>query len=241
MRKTNMTPAQRLVRETIALLEGEAISPECALAMIRSAADGSEEPDAWAQLARLYSQGIGCEKNKELATEALRKSGKADWLLPQDSDSWLDPEDEAFSSMDEDEIYVEQLEEDRLVDDFLDQEEDDNLARYARYDTANPGCNAENPIVISPSKDYEEEEVLELESMLRPTPYRYVDYEVVKQRIESKGDRRIDHVTVRVSSHPLLTDDGDGNLYLPTPRFLGYEDYWFDIPGYLSAFYQPPV
>ena len=93
MRKTNMTPAQRLVRETIALLEGEAISPECAFAMIRFAADGSEEPDAWAQLARFYSQGIGCEKNKELATEALRKSGKADWLLPQDSVSWLDPED----------------------------------------------------------------------------------------------------------------------------------------------------
>ena len=241
MRKTTMTPAQRLVRDTIALLEGEAISPECAFAMIRFAADGSEEPEAWAQLARFYNQGIGCEKNKELATEALRKSGKADWLLPQDSVSWLNPEDEAFSSMDEDEIYVEQLEEDRLVDDFLDQEEDGNLARYAHYDTANPGCNAENPIVISPSEDYEEDEVLELESMLRPIPYRYVDYEVVKQRLESMGDRRIDHVTVRVSTHPLLTDDGDGNLYLPTPRFLGYEDYWFDIPGYLSAFYQPPV
>ena len=34
-------------------------------------------------------------------------------------------------------------------------------------------------------------------------------------------------------------EDIDGELYLPRPRFLGYEDYWFDIPGYVSAFLPP--
>lgn len=237
MRETT-SPAQRLVHETIALLEGEAVSPECAFTMIRFAAEGSEEADAWAQLARLYNQGIGCEKNKTLSMDALRKSGKADWLLPQDTVSWLNPEDEPFPSMDEDVVYVEQAEENRLVDAFLDSGEDETLARYARYDTANPGCSPEKPIVIAPSRDYKEAELRELESLLRPIPYRYVDYEVSEQCVRVRNGRWIDHVRVRVSTHPLLTEDADGELYLPKMRFLGYEDYWFDIPGYISAFHD---
>ena len=236
--KETTSPAQRLVRETIALFEGEAISPECAFAMIRFAADGTEEPDAWAHLARFYSNGIGCEKNKALSMEALRKSGKADWLLPQDAVSWLNPEDDPFPTLDEDVVYVERSEEDRLVDAFLDSDEDEDLARYTCYDTANPGCSPENPIFIAPSDDYKEEELWELESLLRPIPYRYVDYEVAEQRVQVRNGRKIDHVRVRVCTHPLMTEDADGDLYLPEKRFLGYEDYWFDIPGYVSAFHD---
>ena len=175
---------------------------------------------------------------REDSPDALRKSGKADWLLPQDTVSWLNPEDEPFPSMDEDVVYVEQAEENRLVDAFLDSSEDETLARYARYDTANPGCSPENPIVIAPSRDYKEDELRELESILRPIPYRYVDYEVAEQRVRARNGRWIDHVRVRVSTHPLLTEDSDGELYLPKRRFLGYEDYWFDIPGCVSAFYD---
>lgn len=233
-----MTPARRLVRDTVSLYKDGAIIPERAFAMIRFAADGSEEPDAWSTLARFYYNGIGCERNEELAVDALRRGGKADWLLTPAPVTWLNPEDSLSILMDEDELYVERVDEDRLVDDFLDAEDDEEDARYARYNPANPGCSEENPIVISPKKDYELFEEMALRSILHSIPYRYVDYEVVKQHMVRRGDRYIDHVTVRVSTHPLLTDDGNGELYLPSRKDLGYEDYWFDLPGFVSAFWE---
>ena len=84
-----ITPVVRLVRETSNLLNRGEISPECAFRMISFAADGSEEPDAWAQLARYYRNGIGCKRDQGMALYALRKSGKADWLLtPEDEPAW---------------------------------------------------------------------------------------------------------------------------------------------------------
>lgn len=238
MLKETLTPVVRLIRGASALLWDRKISPACAFAITRFAADGSDEPDVWSQLGMYYRNGIGCERNNEKAMEALRKSGKVNWIFTEPPVTWLNPEDETATLMDEDELCVERAEEDRLVDAFLECEENEDRARYARYDTANPGCNPDNPIVIPPSKDYEDDESLALETILRPIPYRYVDYEVVEQRVQVRDGRKIDHVRVRVSTHLLLTEDADGELYLPKKRFLGYEDYWFDIPGYVSAFHD---
>ena len=235
-----ITPAKRLVRETIALYKGGMITPERAFCMIRFAADGSEEPDALSELARFYNNGIGCEKNEELALDALRRSGKADWLVGPAPVTWLNPEDDTELSMDEDEMCVELYDEERLVDDFLDRDDDDYRALYARYNPANPGCNERNPIVIDRTADYWDDEEVALEILLRLVPYRYVDYEVVDQHILSRDGRYIDHVTVRVSTHPLLTEDPDGDIYLPARKVLGIEEYWFDLPGNISAFRENP-
>lgn len=134
------TPVQRLVRETVAMLKNETISPERAFAMIRFAADGSDDPLALAELARLYNNGIGCEKNRELAIDLLRKSGKVDFLIPS-VPTRLDPWEEDYT-MDVDEICSKMEEENRLVDAFLELEWNENAARYARYDPSNPGCNS---------------------------------------------------------------------------------------------------
>lgn len=235
-----ITPAKRLVRETIALYKDGMLTPERAFALIRFAADGSDEPDALSELARFYNNGIGCEKNEELALESLRRSGKADWLLGPAPVTWLNPEEDTDILIDDDELCVELGDEERLVDAFLDWDDDEDRALYARYNPANPGCNEQNPIIIERTVDYREEEEETLDFLLRPLPYRYVDYEVIDQRIQRRGDRYIDHVTVRVSSHPLLTEDPDGELYLPVRKVLGIEEYWFDLPGNFSAFRGKP-
>ena len=234
------TPAKRLVRKTIALFKDGKITPERAFAMIRFAAEGSEEPDALSELARLYNNGIGCEKNEELALDAIRRSGKAEWLVGPAPDPFLNPEDDTEILMDDDELCVELDDEERLVDAFLDWDDDEESARYARYNPANQGCNAQNPVVIDRKVDYYEDEEAFLDALLRPIPYRYVDYEVVDQHIESRRDRYLDHVTVRVSTHPLLSEDPDGEIYLPARKVLGTEDYWFEFPGNYSAFRQIP-
>ena len=142
-----ITPVVRLVRETNNLLNRGEISPECAFRMISFAADGSEEPDAWALLARYYRNGIGCKRDEGMALYALRKSGKADWLLTPEDEPALGPE---FGGclMDEDEMYIERRDEDDLVDDFLDWDGNTVLAQYAEYDTANLGCSPDHPFVI---------------------------------------------------------------------------------------------
>lgn len=89
--------------------------------------------------------------------------------------------------MDDDELYVERVDEDRLVDFFLDAEDDEDDARYACYNPANPGCNEDSPIVIT-RRDWFDEE------------------------------------------------DEDGERYLPKGKVLGYEEYWFEMPGSFSAF-----
>ena len=202
MKTTTTTPVVRLVRETNNLLNRGEISPECAFRMTSFAADGSEEPDAWAQLARYYRNGIGCKRDEGMALYALRKSGKADWLLTPEDEPALGPE---FGGclMDEDEMYIERREEDDLVDDFLDWDGNTVLAQYAEYDTANLGCSPDHPFVI-------------------PMPAN-------PEHLNQDG-RTIDHIRVRVCTHPLLTEDADGSLYLPDRQFLGYEDYWFEIP-----------
>ena len=142
-----ITPVVRLVRETNNLLNRGEISPECAFRMTSFAADGSEEPDAWALLARYYRNGIGCKRDEGMALYALRKSGKADWLLTPEDEPALGPE---FGGclMDEDEMYIERRDEDDLVDDFLDWDGNTVLAQYAEYDTANLGCSPDHPFVI---------------------------------------------------------------------------------------------
>ena len=237
---TTITPARRLVRETVNLYKDGKITPERAFALIRFAADGSEEPDALSEMARFYNNGIGCERNEELALEALRRSGKADWLAGPAPDPWLNPEDDTDILMDDDELCVELQSEERLVDAFLDWDDDEDKVPYARHNPANPGCNEQNPIVIDRKVDYEEDEEAALEVLLCPIPYRYVDYEVVDQLIRRQGDRYIDHVKVRVSTHPLLTEDPDGEIYLPARKVIGTEEYWFDLPGFISAFRQIP-
>lgn len=233
MKTTTTTPVVRLVRETNNLLNCGKISPECAFRMISFAADGSEEPDAWAQLARYYRNGIGCKRDEEMALYALRKSGKADWLLTPEDEPAQCPE---FGGclMDEEEMYLKRQEEDGLVDEFLDWDGNTVLAQYAEYDTANLGCSPDHPFVIpmpaDPEHLFEEDEDDLLERVLRPIPYRYVDYEIADLKSLNLDGRTIDHIRVRVSTHPLLTEDQDGYLYLPDPQFLGYEDYWFEIP-----------
>ena len=229
-------PVQRLVRETVSLLKSGSISPERAFAAIRFATDGSDDRDAWSQLARFLYNGIGCEKNEDQAVQALRRCGKVDWILsPAPSALWLNPEDELSILMDDDELYVERVDEDRLVDFFLDAEDDEDDARYACYNPANPGCNKDSPIVIT-HRDWFDEEEDALKRLLHPIPYRYVDYEVAKQELLRRDGRYLDHVTVRVCSHPLLTEDEDGERYLPKGKVLGYEEYWFEMPGSFSAF-----
>lgn len=220
------TPVQRLVRETVAMLKNETISPERAFAMIRFAADGSDDPLALAELARMYNNGIGCEKNRELAIDLLRKSGKIDFLIPS-APARLDPWEEDYT-MDVDEICAKQEEENRLVDAFLELEWTDSAARYARYDPSNPGCNADDPIVIT-EDNCEVWENLELAFLLHGVPYRYVQYEVVKRRTTRSNGRLVDHIRVRVSTYPLLTEAANGELYIPASKFIGYEDYWFDV------------
>ncbi|MBR6458495.1 MAG: SEL1-like repeat protein [Bacteroidales bacterium] len=235
MKEMNITPVKRLVRETVSQLKDGMISPERAFAVIRFATDGSDEPEAWAQLARFYNNGIGCEKNEELALDALRRSGKVDWLVG--STPLRDPFE--FSSsfpIDEDEVYVEQKDENRLVDTFLDEDDYEGLELYAHYSPDNLGCSEQHPMVIPRKRDYYEEEDLVLDAILRPIPYRYVDYEIADQTLLTQGDRFIDHIKVHVYSHPLLTEDADGELYLPARKDLGYEDYWFELPGSYSAF-----
>ena len=148
----------------------------------------SDDRDAWSQLARFLYNGIGCEKNEDQAVQALRRCGKVDWILsPAPSALWLNPEDELSILMDDDELYVERVDEDRLVDFFLDAEDDEDDARYACYNPANPGCNEDSPIVIT-RRDWFDEE------------------------------------------------DEDGERYLPKGKVLGYEEYWFEMPGSFSAF-----
>lgn len=227
--KSYKTPAQRLLREAVSLLEGEYITPEHAFAMIRFAADGSNDPEALATLARMYGQGIGCEKNRELAMDLVRRSGKADFLSSPAPDTPLDPWEEDSSTMDDDEVFAKLEEENLLVDGFLESAWTDADARFDHYDTSNLGCSEDHPLVIPAGKDCDEWEERGLEGFLHGYPSRYVSYEVADKKTVVRNGRFIDHIRVRVSTYPLLSTTEDGDLYIPRSRFLGYEDYWFDI------------
>ena len=240
MKTEKLNPVVRLVRETTKQLKNGDVSPACAFRILRFATDGSDEPDAWSVLAGYYRNGIGCERNEQLALEALRKSGKVNWLVTPGNES----DDDAVETdllgengfpMDGDELLIKLKEDNDLVDLFLEQEESEDYARYAQYDPANPGCNPDDPIVIprmpvdvDPFSIITQE--LILDSLICPIPYRCVDYQVVDDSPEYHGDRYLSHILVAVYTHPLLTEDADGNLYLPHQRFLGYENYWFITP-----------
>lgn len=102
-------------------------------------------------------------------------------------------------------------------------------ARYATYDTANPGCSPEHPIIIDEPDNYVHMEYELLELLLRPSPYRFVDYELEQQRLIHQNGRALDMLRVRVFTHPLPKKGADGRWELPEPVFLGTEEYWFDI------------
>ena len=110
-------------------------------------------------------------------------------------------------------------------------------ARYEEYDPANPGCSEDNPIVIDIPSD-EVAVPLEydlLEYILRPSPYRFVDYEVERQQLVHRNGRSLDVLTVNVYTHPLLTFDSFDNPTRLERQFLGTELYWFDITAAFKA------
>lgn len=107
-------------------------------------------------------------------------------------------------------------------------------ARYERYDAANPGCSLDHPIVITETENYVGLEYDVLELILRPVPYRFVDWRVVEQRLLHVGDRSIDELKVDVSTHP-IAEWNDGDVILPEPEPLGTETYWFDVTAGFRA------
>ena len=111
----------------------------------------------------------------------------------------------------------------------------DGRERYGRYDRSNPGCSEENPIVISQAEDYLGLEYRVLERLLRPVPFRFVDYELEKQCLLHRGERHLDVLTVEVYTHPLLQFGDDGMPFRPEREFLGTEEYWFDITAGFDA------
>lgn len=100
---------------------------------------------------------------------------------------------------------------------------------YERYNTSNLGCNINNPIVINETEKYVHLEYELLEYIMRPTPFRFVDYEVMSQELLSDNDKCIDKLTLEVSKHPLLSLEELENISEPVKEVLGQEDYFFDI------------
>ena len=140
-----------------------------------------------------------------------------------------DPEDDDPLPLDEDELDDVMEDETLLLESFLEYEPSGERARYARYDRSNPGCSEDNPLVVPDSRNVRRREAGLLEGLLCTIPHRYVDYEV-ERRVESRRNGRdLDHYTVRVFSHPLLAEGEDGRPYLPARRYLGTEEYWFDV------------
>ena len=101
--------------------------------------------------------------------------------------------------------------------------------KYAEYNPDNLGCSIEKPIVVGEAGDYVHLEYELLEYLLRPVPYRYVDYEVVAQRLICRDGKYFDALTVKVYSHPSLQRCENGVFMRPEPIFLGTEEYWFDV------------
>ncbi len=107
--------------------------------------------------------------------------------------------------------------------------------KYHKYDTDNLGCRIEKPILIEETEDYVNLEYEILEYLLRPVPYRFVDYEFEKQRLICHDGRYLDVLTVNVYTHPLLNMDENGDLCRSEPIFLDCEEYWFDITAGYTA------
>ena len=54
---------------------------------------------------------------------------------------------------------------------------------YERYDQSNLGCAMDRPVLIEETEDYIHLEYEILAYLLRPVPYRFVDYELEEQRL----------------------------------------------------------
>lgn len=107
--------------------------------------------------------------------------------------------------------------------------------RYHQYTPDNLGCCLDKPILIEETEDYVGLEYEILEYLLRPVPYRFVDYELEKQRLICHDGKYLDALTVKVYAHPLLDMDENGNFHRSEPIFLGTEEYWFDITAGYEA------
>ena len=106
---------------------------------------------------------------------------------------------------------------------------------YERYDQSNLGCAMDRPVLIEETEDYIHLEYEILAYLLRPVPYRFVDYGLEEQRLICHEEKYLDALLVRVYTHPLLDMDENGNLIRPEPEFLGTEEYWFDITAGYNA------
>ena len=106
---------------------------------------------------------------------------------------------------------------------------------YHQYTPDNLGCCMEKPILIEETEDYVGLEYEILEYLLRSVPYRFVDYELEKQRLICHDGKYLDALSVNVYTHPLLNMDENGNFHRPEPIFLGTEEYWFDITAGYTA------
>lgn len=120
-------------------------------------------------------------------------------------------------------------EETLLLENFLEYAPSGENVRYAVYDPANFGCSEEKPVVIQDRRNVRDREAALLDGLLCTIPHRYVDYEVERRLETVRNGRHLDHYTVRVFTHPLLAEGEDGRPYLPQRRYLGTEDYWFDV------------
>ena len=156
--------------------------------------------------------------------------------------------------------FSEEIEDDDLDLDFEDDFDDDDLGElpregsplhtvmkangiltpedrklYHQYAPDNLGCGLDKPILIEETEDYVRLEYEILEYLLRPVPYRFVDYELEKQLLICHNGKYLDARTVKVYTHPLLDMDENGNFHHSEPIFLGTEEYWFDITAGYEA------
>lgn len=108
-------------------------------------------------------------------------------------------------------------------------------AKYASYNPDNPGCSQNNPIVINETEGYVHLEYEILDALLRPIPFRNAEYVIVKQRLVSQGDRKLDAFTVNTYHSPAVDVDVDGCLVRGEPVLQSVEEYWFDITAGYDA------
>ena len=169
--------------------------------------------------------GAAANQEHSLAAVYLGRCG----VDPVPSIPLVDPEEDDPLPVDEDELDDLMEDETLLLESFLEYDPSGDRARYDSYDRSNPGCSEDNPLVVSENRDVRRREADLLEGLLCTIPHRYVDYEV-ERRVESRRNGRdLDHYTVRVFSHPLLAEGEEGRPYLPARRYLGTEEYWFDV------------
>lgn len=169
--------------------------------------------------------GAAANQEHSLAAVYLGRCG----VDPVPSVPLTDPEEDDPLPVDEDELDDVMEDEMLLLESFLEYDPSGDRARYASYDRSNPGCSENNPLVVPDSRDVRRREAELLEGLLCTIPHRYVDYEVERRAESTRNGHDLDHYTVRVFTHPLLAEGEDGRPYLPARRYIGTEEYWFDV------------